>query len=218
MLTNPDSGTVGSPSTYDAALSVASISGVKSRYIIANGEQVLFYKESNSVTAKPNDFMNELVNSLPLEQQEKYRNGEKLTFEYVTIPGVGKEVNYANVGDITGKIALVRRGDNSFEEKAMIAKNKGAIACIIYNNIDGDILMSMGKTEHIPTISISKDDGTILASKIQVRLQYVQHIKQVHLCLISQVGVLLLHLELNQKLLLMVAKLCLLFLVVAMTN
>lgn len=34
-----------------------------------------------------------------------------------------------------------------------------------YNNIDGDILMSMGKTEHIPTISISKDDGTILASK-----------------------------------------------------
>lgn len=165
FVTNPDSGTVGSPSTYDAALSVASISGVKSRYIIANGEQVLFYKESNSVTAKPNDFMNELVNSLPLEQQEKYRNGEKLTFEYVTIPGVGKEVNYANVGDITGKIALVRRGDNSFEEKAMIAKNKGAIACIIYNNIDGDILMSMGKTEHIPTISISKDDGTILASK-----------------------------------------------------
>lgn len=32
MVTNPDSGTVGSPSTYDAALSVASISGERSRY------------------------------------------------------------------------------------------------------------------------------------------------------------------------------------------
>ena len=54
---------------------------------------------------------------------------------------------------------------NTFEEKAAIAKSYGAIACIIYNNIDGDIIMSMGKSDHIPTISISKDDGEILAKK-----------------------------------------------------
>lgn len=154
FVTNPDSGTVGSPSTYPAALSVASISGVKSKYLVANDSQILFFNESNAITGKPNDFFKELgVNE-----------GETKEFEYVTIPGSGLRVNYAGV-DVKGKIALVRRGDNTFEEKARYAKQAGAVGCIIYNNIDGDILMSMGKSDHIPTISISKDDGTILASK-----------------------------------------------------
>lgn len=155
MVTNPDSGTVGSPSTYVGALSVASISGTKSKYMIGNDSQVFFFKESNSITGDENDFFKEL-GILP---------GETKTYEYVTVPGVGLAVNYTTLGDLTGKIALVRRGDNTFEEKALNAKNAGAAACIIYNNVDGDIAMSMGKTDHIPTISISKDDGTILASK-----------------------------------------------------
>ncbi len=154
-VTNPDSATVGSPSTYEASLSVASISGKKSRYIVANNEQVLFFNESNSVNGKPNDFFAELG----------IGSGETKTYEYVTIPGNGLKVNYATVGDLTGKIALVRRGDNTFEEKAQLAKMAHAAACIIYNNVEGDILMSMGKSDHIPTISISKEDGAILASK-----------------------------------------------------
>lgn len=154
FVTNPDSGTVGSPSTYAPALSVASISGTKSKYLLGNGSQVFFFNESNSVTAEPNDFFKELGIGL----------GQKKEYEYVTVPGVGLKVNYSGI-NVKGKIALVRRGDNTFEEKAANAKNAGAIACIIYNNIDGDILMSMGKTDHIPTISISKDDGTILAQK-----------------------------------------------------
>jgi len=159
FVTNPDSGTVGSPSTYDAALSVASISGVKSKYIVANDTQILFFKESNAITGKENDFFKELG----------LNPGESKEFEYVTIPGVGLKVNYARV-DVKGKIALVRRGDNTFEEKARYAKNNGAIACIIYNNIDGDIVMSMGKSNHIPTISISKDDGTLLAKRSSGKL------------------------------------------------
>ncbi len=153
-VTNPDSGTVGSPSTYDAALSVASISGTKSKYLLGNGSQLFFFNESNSVTGDQNDFIAELG----------IKDGETKTFEYVTVPGVGLKVNYTSV-DVKGKIALVRRGDNTFEEKAQNAKNAGAIACIIYNNVEGDILMSMGKSDHIPTISISKEDGTVLASK-----------------------------------------------------
>ncbi|MGN1077562.1 MAG: S8 family serine peptidase, partial [Candidatus Gallimonas sp.] len=43
LVTNPDSGTVGSPSTYAAALSVASVSGVKSKYLVANGSEVVFF-------------------------------------------------------------------------------------------------------------------------------------------------------------------------------
>ncbi len=159
MVTNPDSGTVGSPSTYNSAMSVASISGVKSRYLYANGEQTIFFVESNAITGLPNDFYKELYEDLNLDPNIPH------TFEYVKIPGVGFKVNYDSVGDLTGKIALVKRGDNTFEEKARLAKSAGAIACIIYNNIDGDINMSMGKTDHIPCISISKTDGTKLAEK-----------------------------------------------------
>ena len=158
MVTNPDSGTVGAPSTYEACLSVASISGVKSRYMLGNDSQVLFFKESNSITGDENNFVEELIaNGHMTKDEEK-------TFEYVTVPGSGLKVNYASI-DVKGKIALVRRGNNTFEEKAAVAKANGAIACIIYNNIDGDIVMSMGKSDHIPTISISKDDGEILAKK-----------------------------------------------------
>lgn len=154
MVSNPDSSTVGSPSTYEACLSVASISGEKSRYFIGNDEQVLFFNESNNMSGLPNNFVEELG----------LKDGDEKTFEYVTVPGSGLAINYSGIKDeIKGKIALVRRGDNTFEEKAQIAKENGALACIIYNNIDGDILMSMGKSDHIPTVSISKDDGSRLA-------------------------------------------------------
>ncbi len=157
LVTNPDSGTVGSPSTYEAALSVASISGVKSKYLLANDSQVIFFDESNDIKGDENDFFKELG----------ITEGVSKTFDYVTIPGVGKQINYTSLGKdaVRGKIALVKRGDNTFEEKAQIAKANGAVACIIYNNIEGNILMSMGKSDHIPTISISKEDGTKLAEK-----------------------------------------------------
>ena len=156
-VTNPDSGTVGSPSTYPAALSVASISGTKSKYMVGNGTQVFFFNESNAVSGKPNDFFAELGIGA----------GQSKTYEYVTIPGVGMKANYAAFpeGYLKGKIALVRRGDTTFEDKALQAKNAGAAACIIYNNIEGDILMSMGKSDHIPTVSISKENGTLLAAR-----------------------------------------------------
>lgn len=165
FTTNPDSGTVGSPSTYDAALSVASISGVKSNYIVANGTYTFFFNQSNSITGEANDFVKEL-RELVNKNGDAWSDGESKTFEYVTVPGTGSAGSFAMVSSsLKGKIALVKRGDNTFENKAMLAKNYGAIGCIIYNNVDGDILMSMGKTEHIPTISISKDDGTELAKQ-----------------------------------------------------
>ena len=158
FVTNPDSGTVGSPSTYASALSVASISGVLSKYLVANDNDIFFFTESNSITAEKNDFFKELY------EKNNWDTTKDYTVDYVTVPGTGLSVSFKSV-DLKGKIALVKRGDNTFEEKAMLAKNAGAIACIIYNNVDGTINMSMGKTDHIPTISISKDDGVKLASK-----------------------------------------------------
>ncbi len=177
FVTNPDSGTIGSPASYAPSLSVASISGVKSKYLVGNDEQVLFFNESSSISGDENDFFAELFADVE-NKGEKYNFGDgeyadrydklqvgsdgTLVLDYVTIPGYGYRANYTAV-NVKGKIALVSRGDNTFEDKALQAKNAGAIGCIIYNNIDGDIRMSMGKTDHIPTISISKEDGVKLA-------------------------------------------------------
>ncbi len=165
FVTNPDSGTVGSPSTYEPALSVACISGVKSKYLIANGSQVVFFDESNSISGVANDFFKEIYEA----KGWSLTDGAEHTVEYVTVPGVGNRVNYTTLTDnngkslVEGKVALVRRGDNTFEDKARQAKNAGALACIIYNNVEGEILMSMGKTDHIPTISISRTSGIEMA-------------------------------------------------------
>ncbi|MBQ3253849.1 MAG: S8 family serine peptidase, partial [Acholeplasmatales bacterium] len=149
---NPDSATVGSPGSYSTALSVASISGVKSKYITAEDGFVFFFNDANSAGAEQYDF----YEMLGIE------DGKDVVIDYVTVPGFGNPVNYANI-DVKGKIALVKRGDNTFEEKARNAKNAGAIGCIVYNNIGGDIFMNAGNGLEIPFCSISKDDGEYLA-------------------------------------------------------
>ncbi len=156
-VTNPDSGTIGSPATYPASLSVASISGVKSKYLIGNDSQVVFFNESNSIAGEENDFFGELYDAMGWA-----KDGTEHTIEYVTVPGYGYRANYTGL-DVKGKVALISRGDSTFEDKALQAKTAGAAACVIYNNIEGDILMSMGKSDHIPTVSISKEDGVALA-------------------------------------------------------
>ena len=63
---------------------------------------------------------------------------EERIFEYVPIPNIGSPKDYADV-DVSGKIALVKRGKITFEEKVKNAAEKGAIGVIIYNNVEGRI-------------------------------------------------------------------------------
>ncbi len=166
FVQNPDSGTVGSPSTYEAALSVASISGTLSNFITADGNYPFFYTEANYLTGKSKVFVDEVYAKLSKDKSEK------IEVEYVAVPGIGAAANYSRI-NVEGKIAVIRRGDNTFEQKAEIAKSKGAIGCIIYNNIDGTIIMSVGKEptqsgsadDIFPIISVSKDIGEELASR-----------------------------------------------------
>lgn len=151
---NPDSSTVGAPSTYRAALSVASINGNMDEYMLANGEQEVFFSQSYDTSMKEYDFFK----MMGIEE------GESAEFEYVTVPGYGMAINYAGL-DVTGKIALVRRGEITFEEKIQFAYEAGAIAVIIYNNVFGDIMMTVGNDAKIPAVSIGKDEGDILATK-----------------------------------------------------
>ena len=151
LTSNPDTGTVGSPGTYAGAMSVASINGEETPYIKYK-DTIIYFDESNNGASKENDFFETLLG----DQESK-------TFEYVVIPGVGRTADYTGA-DVTGKIALVRRGDNTFEEKAMIAEAQGAAGIIIYNNVSGEIKMNVG-TAKLAVCSISQNDGEMLVEK-----------------------------------------------------
>ena len=160
---NPDSATVGSPSTYTAALSVASINGLKDKFMVSDTGREIFFQESRNLSGKEYSFFEMIYSSLGVDESKS------ITLEYVTISGVGKPINYAGL-DMSGKIALVRRGDISFEDKVRYAHEAGAVAAIIYNNISGDIFMNVGNSPRLPVISIAKDDGVALAAKERGKL------------------------------------------------
>ena len=150
LTTNPDTGTVGSPGTYDGTLSVASINGVETPYLL-HGDTIIYFDEANNSALEEQKFCETLL-------------GEKdsIEIDYVVVPGVGRSADYTGM-DVTGKIALVRRGDNTFEEKALIAEAQGAAGIIIYNNVSGDIKMNVGGAK-LAVCSISQDNGEALAA------------------------------------------------------
>ncbi len=150
LTSNPDTGTVGSPSTYEGVLSVASISGTETPYILFD-KTIIYFDESNDAAAQENDFCQTLLG-----------DKDSVEMEYVIIPGVGRSADYTGL-DVNGKIALVRRGDNTFEEKAIIAQAQGAAGVIIYNNISGEIKMNVGEAK-LAACSISQDDGEMLVA------------------------------------------------------
>ncbi len=150
LTSNPDTGTVGSPSTYEGVMSVASINGKETPYLLHDGN-IIYFTEANSGAAIEQDFVANLLG-----------DSDSKEMEYVVIPGVGRSADYTGM-DVTGKIVLVRRGSNTFEEKAMIAEDKGAAGIIIYNNVSGDIKMNIGDAK-LAVCSISQDDGEALVA------------------------------------------------------
>ncbi|MBR5615350.1 MAG: S8 family serine peptidase, partial [Clostridia bacterium] len=75
LTTNPDTATVGSPSTYDGAMSVASINGVKTPYLLF-GNTIIYFDESTNASTKENNFFNEIlpegVDSMPNYHKKGY--------------------------------------------------------------------------------------------------------------------------------------------------
>ena len=153
LTSNPDSATVGSPGSYLGALSVASIQGVKTPYLLYKGS-IVYFTESTDKYSEEKHFVEDLFKQL---------GGNKTSVEmtYVTVPGVGYTADYRGL-NVKGKIALVRRGDSTFEEKVAVAEAQGAIGVIVYNNVSGDIKMNVGDSD-LPVCSISQDDGEELA-------------------------------------------------------
>ncbi|MGR3762929.1 S8 family serine peptidase [Rossellomorea sp. NS-SX7] len=84
--------------------------------------------------------------------------------------GLGGSTSYRGIQDeIEGNIALVARGSLSFVDKVKYAKENGAKAIIIYNNIEeeGQIPYYLGESmDYIPTFSLSKEEGESLKNSL----------------------------------------------------
>lgn len=144
LASNPDNGAVASPSTYGAALSVASMNNVKATapYLLV-GDRKIRYSDPAETASKQ-------IASL---------NG---TYEYVDC-GVGATTDFTDKA-LSGKVALIQRAGEengeilSFAQKEKNAKDAGAKAVIIYDNVEGD-LVNMSTDGNIPAVFISKADG-----------------------------------------------------------
>lgn len=79
------------------------------------------------------------------------------TYEYVPINGFGTKTDFKNL-DLSGKIALVQRGNINFDEKAENALNAGAVGIIIYNSAEGDELDGINCTT-LPSGFVSYNSG-----------------------------------------------------------
>ena len=68
--------------------------------------------------------------------------------------------------DLTGAIALAQRGTCPFAQKAAVAADLGAVAAVIYNNVDGPLDGTLGDaaSARIPTVGVTQADGQALAA------------------------------------------------------
>ncbi|QIZ05903.1 S8 family serine peptidase [Priestia megaterium] len=77
----------------------------------------------------------------------------------VVFVGLGGANDVKDV-DLHGKVALIERGTYPLNEKIVNAQKAGAVAAIMYNNIDGDIDNYLASdVGFIPTFRLSKADG-----------------------------------------------------------
>lgn len=146
-----DYGVVGSPSTYGENVSVAAIENVAypSR-VITVGEEKLPYSDASDTM-----------------ESDKVKGK---TFEYVMIDGYGEAADYEGV-DVTGKVAVLSRGEINFADKEANAAAAGAAALIVYNNQPGTINMSID-TYHIPAVSVTQAAGEALKNAAEKKLTF----------------------------------------------
>ena len=71
--------------------------------------------------------------------------------------------------EVKGKVALVSRGECPFGQKSTGAKEAGAVAVIVYNNVPGALSGTLGAAfgEYAPTVGISQEDGTAILEALK---------------------------------------------------
>lgn len=154
LLNTSDMSTVGSPGVTNEALTVASA-------------------ENSIVTLET---LRDTLGNAVFQSVPELTDGSTTIFSKVEINydvlhqerqlidvGIGDKSDYTEEvkSTLKGNIALIKRGDISFSQKAKLAKENGAVAAFIYNNTDGIVQMSLDDAQY-PTIGLSDVDGEVL--------------------------------------------------------
>lgn len=138
----PDNWTVGSPSASRRAISVGATELPRDHFLPSiftspgvdyPSFEIMGYTDVNDVIAL---------------------DGNQYEFVYA---GLGGVEDFQGL-DLTGKVALIMRGQYTFVDKAANAAAAGAVAAIIFNNAPGDMGAVVGG-QVIPTFKLTGNDG-----------------------------------------------------------
>ncbi|MDD4291743.1 MAG: leucine-rich repeat protein [Clostridia bacterium] len=144
---NPDNGIISSPASYYASFGVGSINSNTVKYAKVGDYEFSLHDVFDESSVSSN-FYSILGDS------------DEAVFPFVVIGGSGEQSDYDGI-DMKGKIAVVKRGTTSFNDKQTLAAENGAIGCIIYNNVEGELNAAVSDLI-IPTATISLAAGTYL--------------------------------------------------------
>lgn len=151
---NIDYGLVGNPSTAKGAISVASYNSDYTR-----GQAITFVGMENNADLN----YGRCPFSDPNKSEKKFEIGRDYDYVYV---GTGTAEEVQGV-DLTGKIALIKRGGSTFSEKIANAIAQGAEGVFIYNNDPQGANISMSLDDSaiaIPAVFIPYKFGNALAN------------------------------------------------------
>ncbi|MEW5859130.1 MAG: M28 family metallopeptidase [Cyanobacteriota bacterium] len=82
----------------------------------------------------------------------------KLKAPLVAVPNVGRSADFASVS-VKGAIAIVRRGEIPFFQKAQNAATAGAVGLVIVNTESGNFSGTLGGAAPIPVLALSGEQG-----------------------------------------------------------
>ncbi|MDR6225158.1 S8 family serine peptidase [Desmospora profundinema] len=139
----PGQMTIGSPGTADKVITVGAVSN---SHFFGTSIQVTVDGEERSLLTG---------SSSPGGQLTEKTEG---ALQVVT-DGDGKACSGISA-DLSGKIAVIKRGDCTFTQKAAAAQSRGAVGVILINNGAGDpTAMFVEESVTIPMVMVSMEDG-----------------------------------------------------------
>ncbi len=150
----PDYGLVGAPSTARDAISVASYNNTTVGSKVIN---IIGLENNADLNYGKSSFDNPEKSPVPFEIGKEY--------EYV-YAGIGQASDFDGL-DLTGKLALIKRGTITFSEKIANATAAGAVGVVIFNSSPGEANVSMQLDDTaiaIPSVFIPLEFGEALAA------------------------------------------------------
>lgn len=150
----PDYGLVGAPSTARDAISVASYNNTTVGSKVIN---IIGLENNADLNYGKSSFDNPEKSPVPFEIGKEY--------EYV-YAGIGQASDFDGL-DLTGKLALIKRGTITFSEKIANATAAGAVGVVIFNSRPGEANVSMQLDDTaiaIPSVFIPLEFGEALAT------------------------------------------------------